>query len=53
MMCPPLLDQAKKKKTCSEFVTNEIFLYSWSLLKDLKETTLHEKCSVQYLYFKK
>lgn len=25
------------------FVTNEIFLYSWSLSKDLKETTLYEK----------
>lgn len=32
----------KAEKTCFVFVTNETFLYSWSLLKDLKETTLHE-----------
>ena len=32
----------KAEKTCVVFVTNEIFLYSWSLLKDLKETALYE-----------
>ena len=39
-MSPPLLDQTKQKKTCFVFATNEIFLYIWSLLKDLKEATL-------------
>lgn len=34
----------KAEKTCFVFVTNEIFLYSWSLFKDLKETTLYKKC---------
>lgn len=42
MMSPPLLDQTKQKKTCFVFATNEIFLYIWSLLKDLKEATLYE-----------
>ena len=41
-MSPPLLDQTKQEKTCFVFATNEIFLYIWSLLKDLKEATLYE-----------
>jgi hypothetical protein len=47
-MSPPLLDQTKQKKTCFVFVTNEIFLHSWSLLKDLIETTLYEKCYIMW-----
>lgn len=51
-MSPPLLDQTKQKKTCFVFATNEIFLYIWSLLKDLKEATFRKVLYMQYLYLK-